>query len=588
MARARPFGNIRKLPSGRFQAWTGTSASRSLPIHLHQQDRRETVAGHRRVRPGARPLDRSRRGQDPVRGVRDAVGRPSVPYVRGRGEIDQGQLRHIVVVFAKVSLRYVHPVDVRTRHGRLAASGLHHNTVAKIYRPFRIHHHDRRRRRPHRAWNPVRIKGASAERMIERPLLRWDDIRSARRRDPPQVRVPGVDGSGERPAVRRAHRPQRSNTSTSNAANCEVMQALQRHQGPRPDPRPTEDRTERSANRAGRRVDRRAAGGSHRELRRRGRAGRARLHVTPRSTAAEHLLRPAVVEGPKEAVGLAPCPLPRPPPPRRHRGCDRGASLREVMSIMGHASSAASLRYLKTRRESRSREDRRRDRPAHGELTHCSDWRRGEFESPIELHLVPTTYEFPVRFLKPPDPPRLVVALHSARCSTSQTMPAGSCERILPSACSYFWLSIHRLSTRSSQRSSRSTSARRKARMVASQSVWPATGSGATTGADGVPAEAPGESTGTGPSPRRPSVSRESCSARREAALLSTPRSVGRSHPFRVRRPFPRSSGPPLLRPSLIQRSSRSETSETLEFPISGNPPECASRVPGNPPDREF
>jgi len=53
---------------------------------------------------------------------------------------------------------------VRTWHGRLAASGLHLNTVAKIYRLFRsimttavdddlI------------AGNPVRIEGASAERM---------------------------------------------------------------------------------------------------------------------------------------------------------------------------------------------------------------------------------------------------------------------------------------------------------------------------------------------------------------------------------------------------------------------------------------
>ncbi len=51
----------------------------------------------------------------------------------------------------------------------MTASGLHHNTVANNYRLFRsimttavddglI------------ARNPVRIKGASAERMIERPL----------------------------------------------------------------------------------------------------------------------------------------------------------------------------------------------------------------------------------------------------------------------------------------------------------------------------------------------------------------------------------------------------------------------------------
>ncbi len=88
-------------------------------------------------------------------------------------EIYEGQLRHIASVFADVHLCDVHPVAVRTWHGRLAASGLHDNTVAKIYRLFRsimttafddglI------------ARNPVRIKGASAER----PLLRWDDVRA--------------------------------------------------------------------------------------------------------------------------------------------------------------------------------------------------------------------------------------------------------------------------------------------------------------------------------------------------------------------------------------------------------------------------
>ncbi len=34
-----------------------------------------------------------------------------------------------------------------------------------------------------------------------------------------------------------------------------------------------------------------------------------------------------------------------------------------------------------------------------------------EVESPVELLLVPATHQFPVRFLQPPDPPRLVVAL---------------------------------------------------------------------------------------------------------------------------------------------------------------------------------
>jgi hypothetical protein len=39
-------------------------------------------------------------------------------------EIYEGQLRHIVTVFADVHLCDVQTVDVRTWHGRLAASGL--------------------------------------------------------------------------------------------------------------------------------------------------------------------------------------------------------------------------------------------------------------------------------------------------------------------------------------------------------------------------------------------------------------------------------------------------------------------------------
>jgi integrase len=76
-----------------------------------------------------------------------------------------------------VSLCDIHPIDVRGWHGELSRGVLHQNTIAKIYRLFRTImssavEDDLLRQ------NPVRIKGASAEQMIERPLLTWDDVRA--------------------------------------------------------------------------------------------------------------------------------------------------------------------------------------------------------------------------------------------------------------------------------------------------------------------------------------------------------------------------------------------------------------------------
>ena len=177
MARARSFGNIRKLPSGRYQAryWRLGKQVAADTTFASKTDARRWLATVKAdmirgvwVDPDA---GRIPCGKYATRWVAE---RPVRPRTR---EIYEGQLRHIVLVFANVHLCDVHPVDVRTWHGRLAASGLHHNTVAKIYRLFRsimttavddglI------------ARNPVRIKGASAERMVERPLLTWDDVRA--------------------------------------------------------------------------------------------------------------------------------------------------------------------------------------------------------------------------------------------------------------------------------------------------------------------------------------------------------------------------------------------------------------------------
>ncbi len=132
MARARSFGNIRKLPSGRYQArcWRLGKQIAADSTFANKTDARrwlatveaDMVRGHW-IDPDAGCIPF---GEYATRWVAE---RPVRPRTR---EIYEGQPRHIVAVFEKVHLCDVHPVDVRTWHGRLAASGLHHNTVAKM------------------------------------------------------------------------------------------------------------------------------------------------------------------------------------------------------------------------------------------------------------------------------------------------------------------------------------------------------------------------------------------------------------------------------------------------------------------------
>jgi integrase len=85
------------------------------------------------------------------------------------------QLAHILAEFESVELRKITPSAVRTWHGRLSKSGLHSNTVAKVYRLFRTML-DTAVDDGLLRTNPVHIKGAAVERSIERPMLDWDDI----------------------------------------------------------------------------------------------------------------------------------------------------------------------------------------------------------------------------------------------------------------------------------------------------------------------------------------------------------------------------------------------------------------------------
>ncbi len=250
-------------------------------------------------------------------------------------EIYEGQLRHIVAVFADVHLCDVHPVDVRTWHGRLSASGLHHNTVAKIYRLFRsimttavddglI------------ARNPVRIKGASAERMIERPLLTWDDVRALAGAIHPRFEclVWTAAASGLRFGELAGLTIEHVNLERR---ELRVIASAARHQGPGPDARPTEDR-ERRADRAGRRVDRDSAGGSHRAVRRGRRAGarscsrrseaaRCSTPTSPRS--GRRRGTPSVcATSASTTSATSPAPKRQPRAPRSERSCRSWATRR--------------------------------------------------------------------------------------------------------------------------------------------------------------------------------------------------------------------------------------------------------------------
>ena len=64
---------------------------------------------------------------------------------------------------------------MRQWHGRLSRSGLHRDTVAKVYRLFRSIISTAVDDGLVRA-SPVAIKGAATEQIAERPLLAWSDV----------------------------------------------------------------------------------------------------------------------------------------------------------------------------------------------------------------------------------------------------------------------------------------------------------------------------------------------------------------------------------------------------------------------------
>jgi len=175
VGRARPFGTISKLPSGRYRArYWRLGRQVSAPITFATKtDARTWLAGVETDMARGLHLDASA-GSIPL-GVYAATWmkqRALRPHTR---ETYESQLRHILARFGNVELAAITPGDVRAWHGHIVSSDLNRNTVAKVYRLFRNLMGTAVGDGLLRV-NPVNIKGAAVEHSIERPLLPWRDV----------------------------------------------------------------------------------------------------------------------------------------------------------------------------------------------------------------------------------------------------------------------------------------------------------------------------------------------------------------------------------------------------------------------------
>ena len=175
MATSRPFGTIRKLSSGRYQArywYLGKQHSGGTTFATKAAARAWLASVETALARGEH--------HDPA-GGRVRYGEFARQWMEQRSlrprtrETYESQLRHILAEFEGTELGAITPLAVRAWHGRLLVTGLHPNTVAKVYRLFRTTLETAVDDGMLRS-NPVRIKGASAERAIERQGLDWDDV----------------------------------------------------------------------------------------------------------------------------------------------------------------------------------------------------------------------------------------------------------------------------------------------------------------------------------------------------------------------------------------------------------------------------
>ncbi len=175
MGSSRPFGNIRKLKSGRYQARyyrLGNQVPADTTFATKAEARAWLATMETEILGG--------RHVDPSSG-RETFGNYSRRWLEARDvrprtrDTYESQLAHILEEFESVELRKITPTAVRSWHGRQAKSKKHPNTVAKIYRLFRTMMDTAVDDGLLRV-NPVHIKGAAVEQMAERPPLDWDDV----------------------------------------------------------------------------------------------------------------------------------------------------------------------------------------------------------------------------------------------------------------------------------------------------------------------------------------------------------------------------------------------------------------------------
>jgi integrase len=175
MGNSRSFGNIRKLPSGRYQV-RYRHLGRLVPGQTTYATKAEA-----KIYLAAIETDLNRGTYvDPDTGrVRFSDyatqwldHRQLRPRTR---ETYESQMKHILATFGDAQLNAIKPTDVRAWHGKLVKSELHPNTVSKVYRQLRtiLGTAVDDGLLPS---NPAHIRGAAKESVVERPLLDWDDV----------------------------------------------------------------------------------------------------------------------------------------------------------------------------------------------------------------------------------------------------------------------------------------------------------------------------------------------------------------------------------------------------------------------------
>jgi integrase len=189
MTTTRRFGNVRKLPSGRYQArWQGTDGKdRTAPTTF------KTTTSARAWLSG-QETDRHRGAYvDPDAGA-ITLGNYSDEWLNQRHDLAERTVelyrylldRHIVPTFGPTALAGITPSSVRSWHARIAKN--HPTTAAKAYRLLstimRTAVADR-----HLLANPCQVKGAAAEKAPERPVATIAEVQALAEAMPDRLAV---------------------------------------------------------------------------------------------------------------------------------------------------------------------------------------------------------------------------------------------------------------------------------------------------------------------------------------------------------------------------------------------------------------